>query len=715
MGIRRDIDDLAESDVTLDNKMSTDPQVKKLWGKCELIFRNLCKFNRPLVEIGKQCMNYARGDIFDEATKNVYEKIQNKICIEPKVLKTRINTAVGMLLQARRKGKVTSESAKDANEIYAANAILKFIEKEAKEQFLITKMLFNGCLTGYPNVLIFDRSVTAYGDPLGGMSVEVLPWDTVVFNKINDTDGSDLTDLIWITRKSQSELIDENPDREDDIKRHFEKISNEYGESADSIAGLTVEDARFLDYDVMTGLSNYRVDGRLLCVNRLCIQKVKTKVAILESDDDETMDFQILPPQWSKIRKEEWAAAHPEYRMIEKETKLLWHCRWTSCGLMLVNEPSFFQETDPKGNPIFPVAMFVPQIIDGVPTGPGPDDRQLTLMKAIAETEFLHDVRTGSGDVLAYKQGSVINSDDIPTELSIGNGILQIDPEEVPGPIEESVKFLKRTPNTVYGEYSTRVDSMLIQNDGISPSVMGQVTGERYSGASKQADMAAVGIGYSIVAENMNKTIERIKNIECAMIPYCFTEEQVMQLYDDEVSQEVALTVNETEYDENGDPKIVANDLTSVKWRWRLTEGDDSPTAKQAELNEMLIFWNTTAPVLIEADESLMTLASVLMSMSNRTAKQIGSIIAKKAQVNAQAMSQQKMMETMATVQEKQAKGEAAMVKAKRSGFSFSITPDDLNQIPGLYKILTDTGYINPNAMQQPPVDAMQSPTPGGV
>lgn len=695
----RDLDDLKESDISLEGRDSKDPKVKKLWCKNELLFRKLAELNKPLVVIGKQCMNYAKGEIFDDAARAIYENIQNKICIEPRVLAKRINTAVGMLMQARRRGKLASESVKDGSEVSVANTVLKFMEKEAKEQFLITKMLFNGCITGYPQVLMFDRAETAYGDTLGGLDMHVLPWDTVIFNKLEDTDGSDLTDLMWVARKTKTELIDENPDRKDDIELHYEKLRDYdgYGESVDSLDGLSIEDARYLDYDVLTSRSNTSIDGKLLCINRLCTQKVAVDVAIKTGTDDETDDYQIMPPQWDKDRIKTWFAEHPGYKKVNKEVKLLWHCRWTSDGLMLVNEPHWFQESTPKGNPIFPAALFAPQIIDGVPTGPGPEDRALVLMKAIAETEFLHDVRTGSGDILAYKAGSIINHEDLPTELSVGNGIIQVDPELCTGNIEESVKFLKRNPSTVYGEYSERVDNMLIQTDGISPSVLGQVTSNRYSGASKEADMAAVGIGYSIVAENMNKTIERIKNLECMMVPYVLTEEQIIQFYDDEIGADVNMTVNETEYDGNGDAHVVANDLSSAKWRWRLTEGDDSPTAKQAELNEMLVFWNTTAPVLIDADDTLMTLASVLMSMSNKTAKQVGQVIAQKAQVNAQAMNQQKMMETMATVQEKQAKADAAVTKAKRAGFSFSITPEDLAQIPGLYKILVDSNYINPN------------------
>jgi hypothetical protein len=215
------------------------------------------------------------------------------------------------------------------------------------------------------------------------------------------------------------------------------------------------------------------------------------------------------------------------------------------------------------------------------------------------------------------------------------------------------------------------------------------------SGKAKSTEIAQAVIGYSIIASNFNKSFMRVKNIECMLIPYIFTEEQVIELQDDEMQEVPRVTVNEEERDIDGNVVGVTNDLSSVKWRWRLVPGDDSPTARQAELKEMLIFWNTTAPTLIEADETLSILASVLMSMSNKTAKETGKVIAEKAQVKAQQMSQQQMAQLMAELEEKRAKMESEKIKAMRSGFSFSVTPDDLAYIPGMYDILVAGNYIN--------------------
>jgi hypothetical protein len=698
--------DVSDVDVIIEGKGYTDPEVRKLWVKNQLLFDKLCAQNAPLVDVGRQCLNYALGDIFDSATRAQYEMVQEKICIEPKILKQRITSAVGQIKQAVRKGKIVSEGKGGADEIYSANALLKFIEKEAGEAQLVDRMLFMGCLTGYPQVIVISQAETGYGDPLGGMYLDLLPWDSVVMNKIDKPDGSDITDLAWITRKTQQELIDENEDRESQIAEHFANVgSKEYGMSG-ALDGmnLDVNDLRMLNADVLSGARGIGADGRIVAIERLSVQKVKTDIAVrLDFRGESTVDFQILPREWTKNRKSRWLTANPEYQIKTREVKMLWLSRFTTDGLMLRNEPHFFQEHDGRGNPVFNAVAFVPQIIDGIPTGPGPDDRLLVLMKAIAETEFLHDIRCGSGDLFAYKSGAVVNSDDLATELSIGNGMVAVD-GELPGPISEYVSVLKRTPNTAYGEYSQRIDGMLDASDMMTPSARGATVSDRVSAKSRQMDVAMTMVGYSIVAANMNAALERLKNIECMLVPYCFTEEQEIQVYDDTRGLELKAKFNQMVYDENGESKVVSNDLTSVKWRYRLVEGDDSSTAKQAELNEMLIFWNTAAPTLINADESLMTLASVLMSMNNRTATEIGRVIAEKAQVNAQSMSQQKLMETMADAQEKNAKSQAALTKAKRAGFSFSITPDDLANIPGLYKILVGSNYINPdgNTFQNP-------------
>lgn len=692
---------LKEPSVKIEGKSCEDEEVRQLWCKNQLIFKKLAEFNLPWIIRGQQCMDYLSGKIFDDTTRRIYEQVQRKICIEPLVLKNRMNTAVGRLLEARRKWKVTTEGYSNFDEIYPANIILTFIEKEIKEYNLLTKMMFNGCVTGYPQVLMFDHAVTSYEDPMAGLCGEVLPWKSVVMNKIEETDGSDLTDLVWIKRETRQELLDMHPDREDQIKEHYKDLMGGYGYGVSAYlietSGVNAEESRYLDYDIMTGARNARSDGRLLSLRRLSIQKVNMEVAIKMGEYDETVDYQILPETWHKDRIGKWKFDHPDYRYKKEDVKILWFCKWTDCGLMLSNEAHFFQESDNKGNPIFPVALFVPQIIDGMPTGPGPDDRLLTLMKAIAETEFLHDIRTGSGDLFAYKTGTVVNHEDLPVELSVGNGIIQVNSQEVGGPIEEAISILKRTPNTAYGDYSNRVDGMLDNTDMMSPAMRGAPTSDRYAFKAQQSDIASSLTGYTIVAENMNGTIIRIKNLECMFIPYVFTEEQTIQLYIEDQNEEVELKVNEKNIGIDGKEVSITNNLSVIKWRARLEEGDDSPTARQREMNEMLIFWNTTAPVLIEADDSLMTLASVLMSMTgNRMAKHLGRVIADKAQVKAEQLSQQQLMQTMVDLESKRAKAMADKAKAKRSGFSFSITPEDLATVPGLYKILVDSDYLNP-------------------
>jgi hypothetical protein len=118
----------------------------------------------------------------------------------------------------------------------------------------------------------------------------------------------------------------------------------------------------------------------------------------------------------------------------------------------------------------------------------------------------------------------------------------------------------------------------------------------------------------------------------------------------------------------------------------------------------MLIFWNTAAPSLIEADDSLLLLASVLKSMGNKTANKVGTILEQKAQIKAEQMSQQEMARLMAELEERKAKADAERIKAMRSGFSFSVTAEDLSTDPGMYKILVESGYINEsnNSFQLP-------------
>ena len=712
MGIANDIESVYEPDVKIKGKTFEDENVRQLWAKQQLLFRKQAEFWLPLVQIGKSMCDYAHGNIFDATTRAQYERVQGKVCIEPRVLKKRINGLVGQVQKAKRSGKVITEGGSSAERVYFANLILKYFENKIKEQVLLNRMTFHGCLTGYPQALWFDKAVTPFGDMLGGIRASILPWDSVVYAPgFEDPAGSDNHEITRMVRKTKRQLIDENPDMEDEIKEFFRRSNRDepfqnYSSLLDATDGLTAEDARFLNFDILNGLSHSKMDGRVLVFDRLCPVKVKANVAIAKTPTgDATTDYQVLPPDWSSERKDNWMGSHPDYAMRSKSVTLLWNVRWTQNGLVLKNELDWFQEFNDDGLPDLRAALFTPQIIDGMPSGPGPDIKHLILMKAIVETEFLHDIRTGSGDVFAYKKGAVVNAEDIPTELSIGDGILEIDPDVATGNIEEHVRFLRRTANTTYGDYSLRVDDQLDKTDLMHAGVLGQHAPQQ-SGKAKNAEIAQVLIGYSFLAENYNQTFERIKNLECQLIPYAFTEEQILQCHDEDRQQDVPVQVNSSEYDlEGNEQRTPANDLTSAKWKWRLVDGDDSPTAREAELNEMLIFWNTTAPSLIDADETLSFLSSVLVSMSNRTAKEVGRVIAEKANANAQAMSQQQLMQQMAELEESRAKAQSSIIKAERSGFSFSITPEDLSQFPGLYPMLVQSKYINPsngNQFQHP-------------
>lgn len=703
----REIDNINEVDVNIEGKGFDDPQLRLLYAKNQMIFTNLTEYWKPLIMKGKTYFNYMHGDIFDSKTREIYEEVQQKICIEPKLMKPKINRIVGEVMKGKRSGKIVTEGGMSAEQVSLANLILKYFENKIKEQENLSEMLFNGCVSCTPQVMLFDLARTAYGDQMAGLTVDVLKWDTFVLNKyLNKTDGSDAHTIIWIARKSKQELIDENPNRKTQIDEHYkflDRVATDSRELLEQTTGLTVEDARHLYYNILSGASNTGLDGRMLCCERLSPVKVKAEVAIAtQVETENTLDYQMRPGTWDDDRWEAWKKDNADkYAYAEIEINALWRSRWTQEGLMLQNELHWFQEHDDKGNPILPAVVFIPQVVDGLPTGPGADMQHKLLIKAISETEYLHDVRCGSGDLFAYKKGGLVNSEDLPTELSIGNGITVVDPKVVTGKIRDSMDFLRRTPNPAYKDYSAKVDRDMDDETLLSKGPMGGHAPEQ-SNVAKTTEISQALIGYSFLSDNFNKSYFKAKNLECMMIPYVFTEEQVIEITDDEEQEIQTVTVNQKENDFDGNVKGVTNDLSSVKWRWRLVPGDDSPTARQQELNEMLIFWNTAAPTLIQADETLKLLASVLMSMGgNKTAKETGSVIAEKAQVQAEQMNQQQMAQLMAELEERKAKTEAEKIKAMRSGFSFSITPEDLAYIPGMYDLLVSGNYINTTSSNQ--------------
>jgi hypothetical protein len=697
----REIDNIKESSITIEDKNWDDEDVRQLWAKNQMVFMDLTEFWRPLMVQGKKLMDYLHGDIFDSSVRAEYEEVYGKVPIEPRIMKGRINTLAGQIKNTLRSGKVTSEGGMSANELSTANLILKFFENEMDEEFLINEMLVNGLACCMPQCLWFDLAKTAYGNQMAGLVSDVLPWDSFVLEKFfKKANGEDVKTICRAMRQSKEEIIDENPNRKDAIKDHYKKMGEEvYTDLLDTTTGLTATDARNLYYDILTGLRNTRIDGKQLVIERLSTLKVKQEIAVrMDTLEGKTVDYQMRPGTWEDEQWNRWKRDNSrDYTYIEKEVEVLWQSRWTGEGLMLQNKVHWFQEHDKRGKPILPIALFTPQIIDGVPTGPGADMKHKILMKAIAETEYLHDVRTGAGDILTYAEGGVVNYQDLNHELSSGGGIVVLDAEklkEFGGDMRKMIDFLKRTPNQSHKDYSEKIDRDLEQTDLISPSLMG-AHAPRQAAKAKQLEIGQALLGYSIITDNYNKSYMRIKNLECMLLPYVFTEEQTVQIQDDEQNELQTITINEKEYDLEGDGRVVANDLSSVHWRWRLVEGDDSPTQREAELKEMLIFWNTAAPSLIEADDSLMLLSSVLKSMGNKTANKVGTLLEEKAKIKAEQMSQQEMAKLMAELEEKRAKIESEKIKAMRSGFSFSVTAEDLATDPGMYRILVESGYIN--------------------
>jgi hypothetical protein len=714
------IENFDETKVKIGSSSWDSEEMRQLWAKSELSFRSLCDYWTPAYRDGKKCMDYLLGNIFDPEVRAYYEDVQQKVCIEPRVLKPRINTICGQIIKGKKSGKVTSEKGgMSATEAYQANTILKFLEMELKEDAKLDSMVFTGCVTGCPQVAKFDLAETPCGHPIGGLTLDYLPWDSVVVSPFCDPSGDDITEMVWMSRLPIGKLIDENPDQEKQIKHHYNNVILDKNFSAllQSTGGLNVETARYLNFDVITGSSNTALDGRALCCERWFTTKVKLYVAIAEIEQSiDILDYQIFPSNWTEERRGRWIRQNPGYKLVQRDVKVIWVTRWTREGLVLKNEMHWFQESNSKGDPILPAVVFVPQIIDGVPTGPGPDLRPLVLMNAISETEYLHDIRMGSGDLLGYIEGTVKNHADLPTEMTRPQGIVVFDQTKV-ADASKAVTQIRRTPSEKYGQYANKVRNDMVDTDLVTPSLMGQQVPDE-SGKSKALNIGQSMLAYQHMADNFNETFSRIKNLECQLIPYAFTEEQVIQIYDEDLQEDGRpVAINQVEYDLDGNRIInPASDLSGAKWRYRLTTGDDSATAREQEMNEMLVFWNTTAPTLIQADTTLSLLSSVLISMKNNTAKEVGRVISEKAQVQAKQMSQQQMTESMATLEEAKGKADAARLKAIRSGFSFSITPDDLVKNPQVYQLLVASNYINAatGAFQYPGLEEKNPQGPVG-
>jgi hypothetical protein len=716
------LNELNETEIDIEGKSIDDESVRMLWAKQMVIIDAMSKYWRDYIERGKTCFDFLRGKIFDDETRSEYEDVYDKFVVEPRKMKPRINSLVGKLIESRRSGQVTTEGGSidapttSAEEIEVVNVVLKHMEQKWRERRRIREVLYNSMVSCYPNWLWFEKVPVTESMDAGLLRPVVKPWDSSMVAPFHfrEVDGSDITAVVHTDLVTTSDLIDEFPEREKEIREHVERMGQKFKSGAnfkDTLEmwdmPISAADKDRVMFNLMTGITSSIVpSGFHTRYERNFQITLKETVAINIFNPQQ---YEIRPGTWDEERWQEWLTqrnAEENTKFVEtvRPVKILWTTTITDSGLVLTNGRHWFQE-----NGRMPGSMMIPAMIDQLPSGPAEDMLNELLAIAVARTEFLDDVRKNTGKVIVTRDGTISNPEELATEFSKPIGFMNVK-NDAP-PIDQCYKEIERKPNTTYLEYSQILEKDLDDNTLINKAMMGETVANQ-TGIAKQIELGQGFVGQSIYVENFNEFWENYQNLKLQMIPYAYNQYSVLQIIDEDFGDQTqAVEINTPVFDEAGNVKEVVNDITSAKYRWKMAPVDDSPTAKDDEQKKFVIFMNAVPGPVMAADPSGKLLAKLMLSMPNRMIRDAGKALAQDAEMRQQSIDGAEKQKAMLEYQQSMEKLKVESEKAGRQGFSLSITGEQLAQFPTLADALVQLGYIKPQTGgQQAP--APQQPAP---
>lgn len=713
--------EISEIDVDITGKtIRDDEDVFALWCKNQIIRDKMVAYWQPYLDAGKKYWDYFLGNIFTDEQREEMRVIEEKIPVEPRLMQPRIMALVGEIMQGRRSGAVTTEGgsiedpAASAAIVEIANIVLKDMEKKTRERTLVNGWLFNALVSCFFNWIWYDKSPAPDGE--GVLTATLLPWDSTVVGPFNikNADGSDITEIIYVDYIKEAELLLQFPDMAEEIKQHRSFISDEKVNLLSKIANwsgtMDATDLQTLHYSALKGVqAALAPDGFLEVFTRVFQVIKKEKIAF---DLLNPKDFHVRPGEWQDDRWQSFIdgqkAQGKSYEEAEREVKVLWVCRWTSCGLMIENKKHWYQE-----NGALPGVPYLPAMFNGRPSGPSEIDAINVLMSAVYETEYLHEMRLGSNSIFILREGTVTNLNKFPTEVSKKNGVITVAQES--GAIDSSIREIKREPNKAALEYSQKLRGDIEESDRINQSMQG-ASAPRQSAIAKNMELAQGLIAQSQYVENLNASWERLQNLKCSFIPYGYNQFDIVRVIDETTGETKVATINEPMHSLTGDVETVSNDLTAHTFKYKITPVDDSPTAKQREREQAMVFLNSVPGPILSSDPSGKMLARFMMSFpDNRFLQGCGQAMMADAGERQTAMSEQEKQKTQSEMQVKLAKIKVEAEKVKKAGFSLGITGEQLVQFPMLTSFLTEAGLLQaaqpvaaPGASAQPPAPMPQ-------
>ena len=689
-------EDIDESKYLISDLTPDMPEWKRIFDKHLLRYISRARFWQPRRSIGKKCSRFERRDIFTPQQRYKYLKIEDKIPIEPQEMKPVI-AALERLIERAVPGSVVDYEddtpPPNAASPNTVKTVISWMKKKLNLNYIRKKVLHKGLVVGYPMCLMAEYTGNTVSPGVLPLRASFLPWDSVLpYEYYQSEDGSDIDDVIFMKMATKRELFDTYPKRVEQFKQFQDRFKNDPGfaerlSSADTTK--TSSDRANLVYDMVSRAKFDSIGGKYFVMEaRFPVTKKMT--AWINS---ETLDVIIPPVTWSTEQTEEWLQNNPSYDVGEDvEVKISWVTTISSDGFIWENGPSWYQN-DGK----LPCAWYIADTTDNLPTGLGEDMIPYVLMIAGCETEGFSQVRKGTGTTTFISEGAVANPGNLGEELSSENGVVLLKKNVDP---TKAVFVNSRTPNSTFLDMSERTKNNLARVHRVSNAAMGD-TVNRQSERAKQLQIEQTLAPQARYVDNYQAFNLQIENLLCSVLPIVMREQTIIEIEDEFGVPQETQVVNQTEYGYDTEAKIVANDLTSSRYRVEAAIGDDSMTSREAQMSEFIDLLSAIGNQLLKLDPKM--LGMVLNTFPNRFAKEAAKYIIETGKETQQAQQAQAQAELQVKADSQKQRKEIEIMKMKTPKVAFKISPEDIKNAPEgarvLYQIMEQHKVEN----QEPP------------
>jgi len=682
-----------EDKVSIEGKSWEDDSVKELAAKKILQFSKMAEYWGPLLRRGRKLENYYNGRIFTDWERAAYED-NGAVVMEPPIMKAPIRALVGQVLKSRKSGQVTTErnTAADAEgseeEIETLNIVLKNMESRTEEDYKVKEAIKSAYVSCYWNVLMYERCLPSRDADGVRFKMTHLPWGSCVFGPqtIREPDGSDIKEMFYFDLRTVADLIDNYPEMEKQIIDHFRVDEYNDARMLSSISqweGLSGED-RDTMYDIVSRAEMAkRAEGGMAQVVMHLFPIVRKDLVWVNIFDETGETYEMRPPEWDDERWAKWVQDNSEVYVgpVEKETVTLWMTVFTTSGLVLANEPHWYQE-----NGSLPCSFWLGAVEANTPTGPAADMASYVLAYCVGETEALEDQRKGSGKLFALREGAIRNIENFAAEAAKPQGVVFVDKHEV-RPISECIHEFQRTPNVNWKLWAEDQKKKMFEDSRINETMMGNVA-PRQSAVAKQFEIDQALTVNATYIDNFNRCWEAHQNLKLKLIAYLYTEWELIEARDADTNEIMQVEVNvPAGYDMEGNVVSAINKLDAHRYKWLGSAKDDSASARARNSEDALTVINAASGPLAGADPSGSLFAEFLSSSDNPQLQKYGKALAQRSQAQQQAMGQMEQDKMAIDKIAKLARAKADLLRAQKHGVMMNFAAEDLQTYPEMYEL----------------------------